>query len=191
MKLLTMIAKCDTLGKINRAYASPQGLYHILRDCANNNHRHLLRTVDPNLTIPVMREIDTAIRDTLCRIFDIPKSEMSEILLTRISLPGRHGGMGMITYEDAARPAYMGCINANAKILDEHFRLHHLSLDHVDAHTFISTELADLTKAPNKDPQELVTPLSEFQDLLKPIPKTRPKAKKTGRLFARHTSSIR
>jgi hypothetical protein len=52
-KILDKVVAADTEGNLNKRWATPQGLYHLVRDCANQLLRHLLRTVDPKYTMEI------------------------------------------------------------------------------------------------------------------------------------------
>jgi hypothetical protein len=117
-KLLDMIADVDTIGKVNSRWVTPQGLYYGIRDCVNQMLRHLLRTVNPALTIPAFRPIDEKTKKVVCRILDIniDNEELStdawKVVTSRIGLTGRLGGLGVMTYEEVAEAAYVGCMSS-------------------------------------------------------------------------------
>jgi hypothetical protein len=172
IELLHLIAECDTLGKLNRDFASPQGLYHVVRDCVNQMHRHLLRTVDPALTAPAFRALDATTIGTVGRIFDIAATDMNDLVKMRLTLPGRYSGLGLSRYEDIAPAAYLGCINANGRALRDHFEEHGISITGIPglaaAHESMTATLALL----GGDPED--QPLPALEHILDPIPRTSP-----------------
>jgi len=111
-KQLDKITSVDTIGKLNLSKASEQGVYQMVRDCINQSLRHLMRTVDPRVIEKCLAPLDTLTRQVIRRLFDISEDEASEIVMTRIGLPGRMGGMGIMSYEVAAAPAFLGAIAA-------------------------------------------------------------------------------
>ena len=48
MDIREKIKSADSLGKLNNKWATPQGLYNLVRQCAHQVLKHLLRTVNPN-----------------------------------------------------------------------------------------------------------------------------------------------
>ena len=58
LMVLSRIKSVDALGKLNSKWATPQGLYVMLRDFVNQLLRHLLRAVDPRLTKEAFQEVD-------------------------------------------------------------------------------------------------------------------------------------
>ncbi len=110
ISILDKISECITVGKVNQAWATPQGLYILLRDSANQLLRHLLRTVDPRLVRDEFTQVDTRTREIVYRLFDITPGQRSDIIATRIGLPGSLGGLGLASYADVADAAYVGCV---------------------------------------------------------------------------------
>jgi len=86
---LSLISEGITAGKLNNRLATPQGIYHLVRDCANQLQRHLLRTVDPDLTSQAFRPIDVHTQTTIYRLFDIFPTQQTQCLATRVQLPCR------------------------------------------------------------------------------------------------------
>jgi len=105
---LDRISKAEALGSFNNSMCTVQGLYHMLRDCANQLGKHLLRTVHPNFTVPAFARLDSFTKELTGRLFDI--TNVSTTLENRFTLPGSLGGLGMTTYEEAALPAFLGCV---------------------------------------------------------------------------------
>ena len=85
--LLGKIEQCDTLGKLNLRWASTQGLYQLIRDCANQLLRHLLRTVSPSIIVPALEIVDSKTCEVLGRLLDFVGEELSENVQTRFGLP--------------------------------------------------------------------------------------------------------
>lgn len=110
--ILDKIARVGQLGKLNKSWATVQAIYHLLRDCANQMLRHLLRTVEPRLTVEAFEPVDARTLDILCGIFDINGESRSDFVKVRMGLPGRFGGLGVMTYEVAAYAAYLGAIRS-------------------------------------------------------------------------------
>jgi hypothetical protein len=112
LEVLRKISRAAELGRTNSVWATSQGLYHLTRDCANQLLRHLLRTVEPTLTIDEFKTVDDATMSTVLDIFDIMESDelVSDVIRSRIRLPGSLGGLGVTAYVTAAPCAYLGCI---------------------------------------------------------------------------------
>jgi len=108
LRHLEQISNAETLGVLNKSYASVQGLYHVARDCANNLGKHLLRTVDPRITQASFAEVDAVTMQTVARMFDI--EAITPFIRDRLILPGSLGGFGLTPYVEAAIPMYLGCL---------------------------------------------------------------------------------
>ena len=92
------MAEVARLSTINTPWMNPQGLYHLIRDRANQLLRHLLRTVNPVLTTEYFAPLDGVILDTLAHALLLDKAQLTEVVCARIRLPGSKTGLGLRTY---------------------------------------------------------------------------------------------
>jgi hypothetical protein len=118
LELLDRITKVDSLGRQVPKWASPQALYHVLRDCVVHMLRHLIRSVDPAITKEEFGEVDAQTLHVASRVLGITQQEMQEhVVSTRLSLPMRHQGLGLTELVASADTAYVGAIHSVAKRL--------------------------------------------------------------------------
>lgn len=95
------------------ALAAPalQTLFSILRMCINARFNHVLRCVSPINTLAACRRLDSAVQNAVLSILNI-RMQLTTADMTRIrmllSLPIRHGGMGLLSNEAIAPAAYIG-----------------------------------------------------------------------------------
>jgi len=91
------IKRAATEGQVNTEWLNPQGLYHLVRNCANQLLRQLQCTVDPALTRGHFKEVDDITMDLICYIFKIRRNDRTRVVRNRIVLPGSLSGLGMRT----------------------------------------------------------------------------------------------
>ena len=110
MDILGDIQTAVDVGHLNDRLATHQGIYHLLRDCGNQLLRHLLRTVDPRLTCEAFRQLDTRTLGEAMHLFEIDRPQLTEVVKTRLLLPGTLSGLALTPYCLAAVPAFLGCM---------------------------------------------------------------------------------
>ena len=110
MDILGDIQTAVDVGHLNDRLATHQGIYHLLRDCGNQLLRHLLRTVDPRLTCEAFRQLDTRTLGVAMHLFEIDQPQLTEVVKTRLLLPGTLSGLALTPYCLAAVPAFLGCM---------------------------------------------------------------------------------
>jgi hypothetical protein len=110
--LLTRLEECDSMGKLNGGWATTQGLFHVERDCVIHLLRHLIRGVDPELTMEAFKGFDEHAVQVAARILDIPEQELDvPCVRARFGLPGRMQGLGLLSLAGCAQMAYVGAVS--------------------------------------------------------------------------------
>lgn len=110
LRILKDIQEASMIGTLHSPWMDPQGLYHLVRDCANQVLRHLLRTVDPALTTLAFEQVDKATLELVAQIFNICGPDLSPTVRARIVLPRSMTGLGVREYVMEAPRAFIGCI---------------------------------------------------------------------------------
>ena len=112
--ILKSIGEVDLLGRLIPRWSAPQKLYQMVKDCANQLLRHLLKAVDPELLREEMARLDAVTGDVVCRIIGVSREEDSEWIRARFALPIRYQGLGITSLAENADAAYVGTVNACA-----------------------------------------------------------------------------
>jgi len=109
--------------------------------------------VKPSLTEAAFKKVDEKTVEVIARLLDISDGERDDQVNERIRLPGRLSGLGIVSYEIAAAPAFIGCIQAVGSRLAERIG-EELSLDDIpgarEAYTELRMELGEHADLPDE-----------------------------------------
>ena len=105
----------DSLGKQVPKWASPQALYHVVRDCVVHLLRHLIRSVDPAITKVEFAVVDERTLQVEARILNTSPQELAEhVVSSRMTLPMRFQGLALTSLVESADSAYVGAVHGVA-----------------------------------------------------------------------------
>ena len=84
--------------KLDPKWANSQGLFALAQHSLNYLLRHLIRTVDPKHTGTEFHVVDETILRFVGCLFGMSAGELTPWRTLRITMPFRHGGLGIVRW---------------------------------------------------------------------------------------------